>query len=90
MAAPKGWRAIKTVWYVVWSGVFIFGAFASAMVLFGFAGTDGNQWLAGLFGLIVFWYACSTYRKKAMELMDETVKEVQKEKEDDEHSDDSF
>lgn len=84
-------RGLKIFWYVIWSGAFIFAAFVSAMVLLGFAGTDGNQWLVGLFGVIVFWYACSTYRRKAMELMDEQVKDIQKERDDDdEHSDNSF
>jgi len=89
MAAPKGWRAIKTVWYVVGSGVFIFAAMASLMVLLGFAGTNGNQQIAGLFTMIVFWYASSTYRKKGLALMDEALKEQQG-KDNDEHSDDSF
>lgn len=84
-------RSAKIFWYVVGSGVFIFGVMVSVSVLFGAAGSDGNQWLAGLLGLFVFWYACSTYKRKAVELMNEQLKEIQQEKEnDDEHGDDSL
>jgi hypothetical protein len=83
-------RSAKIFWYVIWSGAFIFGCMVSVMVVLGVAGSDGNQWLAGLFTLAVFWYASSTYKKKAMALMDEQLKEIQKEREDDEHSDDSL
>ena len=84
MAAPKGWRAIKTVWYVVGSGVFIFACMASLMVLLGMAGTDGNQQIVGLVTLVVFWYASRTYRKKGLALMDEALKEQQNKDEADE------
>ncbi len=87
MAAPKGWRAIKTVWYVVMGGVFVFACFVSVMVLLGFAGTENGAQFAGIFSLIVFWYAASVYRRKGGELMAESLKEQGR---DDEHSDDSF
>lgn len=84
-------RSAKIFWYVLGSCAFLFGCMVSLSVLLGLAGTDNGAPLAGLFSLIVFWYAASTYRKKGTVLMDEAYKEGKKLRgEDDVDSDDQI
>jgi hypothetical protein len=64
-------RAVRILWYIGMSAVFIFGCMASVFVLLGMCGTDSGQPIIGLFTLVVFWWATATYRRKGLALLDE-------------------
>jgi amino acid permease len=75
-------KALLTIWYLIWSCVFLFGVMVSVFVFLGTAGTDHGEPLIGLFTGIVFWWASSTYRKKFLDRMEEVQKKTDNHEED--------
>jgi hypothetical protein len=70
------------IWYVSWSAAFIFGVMVSVAVLFGLVSDAPSAPYAGLFGLVVFWYAASNYRKKLTALSEEMHPDAHKDWDD--------
>ena len=78
-------KTLLTLWYVLWSLIFLLAATVSMVVLLGIVGdgVDHAPWV-GLLGVVVFWYASSDYRKKFIARVERVQKNSDKDWNDDE------